>query len=685
MMTTDKDEFAFDGGEWTLRRAGAPILRVLPRDGAKDTFTPIEDGFWLWERVCDEPTDSMRMELETAFAPQYTMVPGISYNGNGWGDTPEYVGDRAADGTPWTWAWHRATIPACTYSATEGQAVVLSGALDDAVSCSLTREGDVERHSLLWPEVEGPQVLHRHFWKDAYQGTMEPRRVFQAVVGGFSAERPHLDYQPLIDFAFRYYGHPVQEKFGPQRLYDLSLAYTKFLWTKEADGFISINRGCGWHEDITAFGKARVSKYEIGWVGQSALLSVALLEEFERTGDKDARDKGLSVLDDWCKFAMPNGMVRIKFSLSPTEDGVLQQAEEKLEQSKEPGKELPYEEYHPEFVTGADGKRIFPIDACNLGGAAEHLLTAFQIAERIGSPRPEYKRVALGICDFALREQKENGQFAKAWNPDGSVFREGGTVGCFLVPALLKAYEVTGDPAYLESATRAFDFYYDELLRDGYTTAGALDTYCIDKESSSPLLISALRLHRVTGEQRFVDTAVVTARYLSTWMMHFTVQYPEESLLHEVGIDTFGMTSVSTAHTAVDQYSLHDVLSFFELAEVTGDDQWRERALALWIGANQLISDGTLSVRGRVRPAGSQDEAVFHTRWGRPVVTEFHPCEWLPAWPTAFRLEVLLRLKDWSELERGLDSIAGEIQPVASDEPIAELGVSETALVGSTV
>ncbi|RIQ37793.1 hypothetical protein [Jiangella rhizosphaerae] len=675
-MTNDQYEFVREAGEWTLRRDGAPVLRILGRAGASDSFTPIENGFWLWERVCDEPTDSMRMELETAFTPEFTMVPGISYNGNGWGDTPEYVGDRASDGTPWTWAWHRCTIPACTYSAAGGQAVVLSGALDDAVSCSLTREGDVERHTLLWPEVEGPQVLHRHFWKDSYQGTMTPRRTFRAVIGGFAAPRAHLDYQPLLDFALRYYGHPVQEPLGPQRLYDLSIAYTKFLWTQEPDGFISINRGCGWHEDVTAFGKTRISKYEIGWVGQSASLSVALLEEFLRSGDEDARDKGLSVLDHWCRFALPNGMIRIKFNISPEVDGVMETPVEKLVQSKEPGKELPYDEYHPEFVAGPDGKRIFPIDACNLGGAAEYLLEAHLLAERAGTPREVYKSVALGICDFALREQKANGQFAKAWNPDGTVFREGGTVGCFLVPALLKAYEVTHEERYLESAKRAFDFYYDELLRDGYTTAGALDTYCIDKESSSPLLISALRLHRLTGEHRYLEAAETTAWYLSTWMMHFTVQYPEGSLLRQIGIDTFGMTSVSTAHTAVDQYSLHDVLSFLELAELTGNAQWRERALALWVGANQLVSDGTLTVRGRVRPAGSQDEAIFHTRWGRPVVTEFKPCEWLPAWPTAFRLEVLRTLESWDALEKGLTSIDGQIDVPPLPEPAAPLGVS---------
>jgi hypothetical protein len=34
----------------------------------------------------------------------------------------------------------------------------------------------------------------------------------------------------------------------------------------------------------------------------------------------------------------------------------------------------------------------------------------------------------------------------------------------------------------------------EQLLRDGYTTAGALDTWCIDCESEMPLLRSAMML-----------------------------------------------------------------------------------------------------------------------------------------------------------------------------------------------
>ena len=144
--------------------------------------------------------------------------------------------------------------------------------------------------------------------------------------------------------------------------------------------------------------------------------------------------------------------------------------------------------------------------------------------------------------------------------------------------------------------------------------------------------------------------------------MHFTVKYPESSVLGQMGCDTFGFTAVSTPHNALDQYALRDVLSFIRLYELTGNIQWEERARALWYGATQCISDGTFVVNGRLRPAGGQDEAIFHTRWGRAYVPPFMPSQWLPGWPCAFRLENLRWHKDWRFFDEGLMKIEGKIQ-----------------------
>ncbi|MBQ7012211.1 MAG: hypothetical protein IJN63_10940, partial [Clostridia bacterium] len=221
--------------------------------------------------------------------------------------------------------------------------------------------------------------------------------------------------------------------------------------------------------------------------------------------------------------------------------------------------------------------------------------------------------------------------------------------------------EKSGDRKYLDAAVRAFDCYYAELYDNGFTTAGALDTYCIDKESASPLLSAAISLYDATKDKKYITAAEYAGWYISTWMMHYTAIYPEESVLTKIGYDSMGATAVSTAHNAIDQYALHDVISFMRLAEMTGNEQWKERALAFWFGASQLISDGTLCISGRVRPAGSQDEAVFHTRWGRPGLAPFNPSQWLVMWPCAFRMEILRYIDDVAPLN-GTMSVANSLK-----------------------
>ena len=170
-----------------------------------------------------------------------------------------------------------------------------------------------------------------------------------------------------------------------------------------------------------------------------------------------------------------------------------------------------------------------------------------------------------------------------------------------------------------------------------------------------------MKLYDITGDKKYITAAENIAWYLSTWLMYYTIHYPEDSLISKLGYDTFGSTSVSTPHQALDQYALRDVMSFLRLSELTGEAHWRERGLAFLANASQGISDGTLYLNGRVRPAGSQDEAIFHTRWGRYGVPPFTPSQWLPAWPTAFRLEILRWSPDWDVYRSGLTEIRNPI------------------------
>jgi len=245
---------------------------------------------------------------------------------------------------------------------------------------------------------------------------------------------------------------------------------------------------------------------------------------------------------------------------------------------------------------------------------------------------------------------KENGELAKSWFMDGSVDSPHGSVGCFAVIPLFEAHRVTGETRYLEAALKSYGFYFNEFHSSGVTTAGALDSFCIDKESAAPLLRCAMIAYRKTGDRKYVEQAEEIAYYLSTWQWHYSVNFPEGSMCREIGVDTYGSTAVSAAHNALDHYGVYYVPELLQLAELTGNPMWRSRARALWYNGSRLISDGMLVINNKVRPAGSQDESIRHTRWGRPDNRYFITSEWLTNWQGTYRQVALELIEDWDVL-----------------------------------
>lgn len=652
---------------YAICNRGSVLAKILPYEGATDSFTKIEEGAWAWHRHTDAPTDHMKLEVVLLGEPTFTMVPAVSYNGNGWGSTPEYVGD-SFEGKPWTYASHRVTIPSCTYSENDQISIALMAEAEDSSACSLYKTDEGERHVLIFPEEEGPKTLQRHFWGEPFVGSMEPRCDFHGILLAVPSDGSKHRYGHLLDFAWRYYAHPIVPPMSAKELYRLSIAYGRYLFEREKNGFAAFTNGAQWHLGVTAYKKTE-HRYEVGWVGQSASLANAFIWDYMQNGDKENLDMALEAHDSWIKFgSFPAG----HFASRLEYDYAYLRRLEAIEKPDpwEMGEGM-YETlkglYEKRLAAEAEGKPFIKskakkrttTNACNVGTGAVGYFEAYRLLKEIGIDKPEYLRAAYSACDLAIKTQSENGEYAKAWDADGNVVVRNGTVGAFLILPMVDAYRVSGEAKYLVSAVQAFDFYYGSLARDGFTTAGALDTYCIDKESASPLLRDALELYAVTAEKKYLEAAEKVAWYLCTWMMHFTVHYPKDSLIGKMGYDTFGSTSVSTAHQALDQYALRDVLSFLKLYELTGRRQWRERALAFWCNACQCVSDGTQFINGRIRPAGSQDEAIFHTRWGRYGVSSFSPSQWLPAWPCAFRLENFRWHPDWSIFDEGLREIEG--------------------------
>lgn len=609
---------------------------VLPfedeRFAATDTFEQIREGLVQWTRKFTYRGElpaacKLSMDFAAYYEPEYYMIPSVTYNGNGWGSGLEPKG-LERDGQPWVFAWHRTAVAGATYSEGGGVSVALFGEPPQDMqgfSCSLVPAGGRVIHRLIWPEAETPATYDdRDRYGEAYEAerTFAPGDMFTAraflVLHAYT--EPRTSWRMMLEEAWRLQQRPVRARYEPERIWELGMAYAKnSLWAEDGD-FRGFSLGRKW--DGEKWQQAR--NYAIGWCGQNASLANSMLADYLNSGNEDSLRRGLAVLDGWTAGGkLPNGMIHCEY------DYVLQfkPAEQEVQ------------------------------DACNLGTAALNLFEAEELARRCGVERPIYRETALGICDFVLSVQSKEGRIGKSWKNDGTPHDPEGTVGCFLVPPLVKAYELTGNEAYLHGAELGYRYYMRELQGNGYTTAGALDTYCVDKESAIPLLKAGLALFRVTGKKTYLEWAEHAAWYLATWQWHHTVRYDAGTGLEAIGYDTFGGTAVSTQHHHLDPFALSFIEDWLELAALTGNMMWRERALAAWANATIGISDGSLMINGKLRPEGSQSEGFFHTRWAEP----FGVAEWLVAWPTAFRLEVLRRvgMEAVGEFELNLTSGGG--------------------------
>lgn len=599
------------------------ILADESSDGISSSFRVKNEGeglyrvIWSFRAGKDIEDASIHTDVIMQHEARWWMLPSVSYNGNEWGTGLDPKGARDGDGGWWTYSFRRSPIPGAIYSEGQDYAVATWSTVpqkeeDNFSFCIMPEEGTVT-HRLIWPEEEMPRTYSaRDVYSDGWRHTSSMKagecRTMEMLVDVSVTERNHRSIAHFMKAAWSMVDKvefviPSQDelwkngiRFLKESLWDTGTGCNGF-----CTGLLPANGGYGDSFDPEADGNDEWHKrrdFQSGWCGQNISEGCSLLADYLMTGDRTSLDMALSSLDSWAENAvLPNGL-------------------------------FPSDFFSKQY------------DSCHMGGVAAMFLEACRLAKECGQEREIYRAVALAICDIVMDTQRDDGCYGRNWSEDGTCLSYDGFTASYMLTAMLEAYRDTGDERYLASEKMAYDYYMSEFNRLGYSTAGALDTNCIDKESSVPLLFAAIGMYDIIEEQRYLDDAVALGYYLSTWLWHYDGVYPEVDSFTQNGYHTFGGTAISTQHMALDSFGLLAVPGMRRLAELTGDKQWEEKSKAMWNYSCQLISDGGLVVNGRVRPAGGQGEAYFQNSW-RIYGNAGRFDNWLVAWPNAFRLEVL--------------------------------------------
>jgi len=627
---------------------GLPVAELQYTGGGftvTDKIAELENGYYKFDRVYKNTDDYERsvvfmFECEAMYKPDFYMIPSTTYNGNKWGEGLEPKG-LSHDGKPWVFGYQRVSIPSATFSENSEVSVGLFACDKTAESlvsaCSMTETDGGMIHRLIWPDREEPLV---YVSRDQYSPPQTP----EITIGGWAeyavtfyislnpVTKPFYGWTKTFDRAQQLMKRDITNYMSGEQFWKLRVDFIENnQYTKAGQddcyslleiGFLPDGHIYNFFPEEHDVSKIEFKRrdtgdrrFEIGWTGQNAAAAVALIYDYLKTKNEDSLRIGIEVLDTWANHApLPCGLFEVEF----------------------------------DELLGTHPKNYFTIDTCNLGWGIWQMLEAYQVLQSIGTDKPAYKAMALNACDFFLTHRTPDGSFGKSWHRDGTPNDTNGTIGCFLLIGLLKAYEVTGQNEYLDCTKEMFKYYVERDLARMECTAGALDTYCIDKETCWPLLAAALDLYEITGEEKYLDDARDAAYYMLSFTFQYDGLYGPETDFSTLGYRTYGGTSVSTQHHHLDPWGSLMAYDNYRLYRITGDEKWRIWYEALWKNAMLGVSDGELIVHGLKRPPSTQNEIFLQNRF-----TFSADCppgrfnDWLQSWPGQFKLVTLYRaMKD---------------------------------------
>ncbi len=204
-----------------------------------------------------------------------------------------------------------------------------------------------------------------------------------------------------------------------------------------------------------------------------------------------------------------------------------------------------------------------------------HLFKHFQII----TPKPHWIAGAKKCADAFVKLFQCNGTFGQFINIEtGEPVVKSSTAGAMAIGGLALAWKFFGEPAYLETAKCACDFYYHRDIENGVTTGGPGEILgAPDSESAFAMLESCVVLFEVTKEEKWLCYAEDCARLAASWVVTYSYRFPQTSEFYRLGINTVGsvFANVQNKHSAPGICTLSGN-SLYKLWRYTGNREYLE-------------------------------------------------------------------------------------------------------------
>ncbi len=253
------------------------------------------------------------------------------------------------------------------------------------------------------------------------------------------------------------------------------------------------------------------------------------------------------------------------------------------------------------------------IQARTVSEATWFYFQALQFASEIRKSHPNWAEAAKRNLEFAVKVQREDGNFGSYYNINTGACEEwDGAGGIMWIPALLAGAKYFGNTWYREAAAEA-GAYYARFVEDEYIYGAPEDVHLTPtSEDAYNALIAFLHLYEATQDEKWLELAQYSADLVASFRWTYNTQFGDDTILGKYGFRTLGADIASPSNNHLHNYGLICHPELLRLWEYTGDTYYLSRAADHLACFHQFIArtDGDFNAR-----KGMISEQWFHTDW----------------------------------------------------------------------
>ena len=382
-------------------------------------------------------------------------------------------------------------------------------------------------------------------------------------------------------------------------------------------------------------GKQLENIIQYGFTGQNVLNAHHVLGHADELSDPLARTKALRVIEFFVSqaAASPHGLTHTLFDLDTGRTAnwwsglllPLAYASEGDDLEALMGPVYDHMRYAIDPLRELDGTYL----RCM---AEEHgaLLRAYEAEQSRGTEHPEWLELARRFGEFLLAAQETDGSWRRAYDFDGRAIVEPrawfGKVDlnqksstATAVPFLVALHRVTGEQRWLDAAVRAERFAAERFVAAIKHNGGIHDSIyaraqLVDSESILFCMRASLQVWELTRDDAVLQTAKDAARLLATWIYLWDVPLPETSTLSGFGFRSTGWSACDTAGAGyIHPYEIHAVPDMLQIADAVADGVLGNIAELTLVGSSETVATPTKDW-GYAR-LGLQEEGLLVSWW----------------------------------------------------------------------